>query len=85
MNKDTLGYDIAEEEMEDDPDLKLYITEVGLFDMADDPRTAFETYTVYTAAESIDEATNKAVTLCEERIPVTSYISFSEMGRATEA
>jgi len=69
---------------EDDPELKFYETEIGLFDLSNDPNTAFESHVVVVAAESKDEANEQAQQYCEQNIPVIKDIAFSPMTVASE-
>lgn len=79
-----IGLDSALEELEEDPSLKLYEVEIGLFDISSDPNTAFESHLVVVAAESPEGAAELARQACEEAIPAVSNIAFSPMNAASE-
>jgi hypothetical protein len=82
--KDTLGYVSAMDELNDDPDLKLYETEIGLFDLQDDPHTAYDSVMVVVAADNWQQANENAQMLCEDTIPVVRSIAFAPMTQASE-
>lgn len=74
-----MGLDVALEDLENDDTLHLYETEIGLFDGANDPNTAFESHTVVVAADSPIAASQRAQELCEEEIPVVAGVTFGPM------
>jgi hypothetical protein len=79
-----LGLIEALDEIEEDDSLQLYECEIGLFDMNDDPNTAFETHMVNIAAESVIQATELARLKAEANIATTGNIAFEAMDAAQE-
>lgn len=69
----------AREEMEDDDELCLYTVEVGMFDLEDDPHTAYDTVEVMVACYAPQQAAETAVVYCEENMPVVRTINFGAM------
>lgn len=74
-----LGYDDSVEAMEYDDDLILFETEVGLYDLANDPNTPFDSVIVLGAHLDKDDAVEQAQYRAEESIPVTGSVAFSVM------
>jgi hypothetical protein len=81
-SSEPLGLEKALEDMSEDEDNSLWLVEVGLFDLEDDPRTPLETIEVLVAAETQDEANDKAQSLAEEEVPVVRDMAFSVTGAA---
>jgi len=79
-----LGYKEALAEAEADPDQRLYVVEIGLFDMNNDPSTPMETHEVLVAAEDPDVALDLARSVAEENIPVVRGIAFSPISQPEE-
>ena len=75
---------MAIEELDEDVDLRFWEVEVGIFDLQNDPNTPTETYDVVVAAETANEANDKAQTLAEESIAVVSGMAFSVTESAKE-
>jgi hypothetical protein len=69
LNEDKpIGLEKALDELEDNDENYLWEVEVGLFDLENDPNTAFDIHTVWVAAEDKEEANEKAQELAENTI-----------------
>lgn len=77
-----LGIDEACDALEESDGLQLYEVEIGLFDLPDEPNTAFDTRLVVVAASSTEDANDQAQQLCEKSIPVVRNVAFAPMAPA---
>lgn len=80
-----LGLETALRDLEEDPDTALWQCEVGAFDVADDPDTPFEVYSVVVAADSQDEANEKSVELAISLIATQGHVDFSATSDPVQA
>lgn len=84
MNIELESWDRAIAELDEDIELKLFETEIGMFDLQDDPRTAMDSWSITTAAYGQLEAEELAQQFVENRVPVLRHVTFMPMGPSSE-
>jgi len=80
------GFEAAKEALEydDDNELTLFETEIGLFDLEEDPNTPFDTVMILGAHVNALDAWEQALLLAEVTIPTTGQVSFSVIAKPEE-
>lgn len=73
----SLGLERALKELEDDDELKLWVVEIGLFDLDGDPDIPFESHNIYVAAECRDDAIKDAMGIARDNIAIVDRVVFS--------
>ena len=84
MNIELESWDRAIANLDEDIELKLFETEIGMFDLADDPRTAMDSWSITTAAYDREEAEEQAQEFVENRVLVLKQVTFMPMGPSSE-
>lgn len=67
-------------DLDDDDDLKLWICEVGIYDLEDDPHTPYRTVHIAVAAEGEAQAREQAEETAQDQIMVRGQAHFSVLG-----
>ena len=80
-----LCMDDALSDLDDDDDLKLWICEVGIYDLEDDPHTPYKTAHIAVAADGEAQAREQAEETAQDQIMVRGQAHFAVMGTPEQA